>query len=252
MNTISVNQLNIKMNEFDKLFEKVLTEGRFRKSSEVIHKLDVPMFSIFLDSKVQNVKNMELWNEVARAFKEAKTHINKIGFQSMHVNAVFKKSSDKDEAGEAFGDPRKKKYGKDKNYKDLKYITLDTKFLLGLQLKNKQIYDQLVKTIIHEWGHIWMFNKGESFFTAIKKFYRQLTNNDPKLKNDKALRDDLAKLIEFPRSYGLKDYYEMWAVMVERFLDLNPVYRKKIFELMDTNEPRWEPNSRQKKETNTK
>jgi hypothetical protein len=44
----------------------------------------------------------------------------------------------------------------------------------------------------------------------------------------------------------------MWAVLVERFLDLNPVYRKKIFELMDTNEPRWEPNSKQKKETNTK
>jgi hypothetical protein len=38
MNTTSVNLLNIKMNEFDKLFEKVLTEGKFRKSSKVIHK----------------------------------------------------------------------------------------------------------------------------------------------------------------------------------------------------------------------
>jgi hypothetical protein len=247
MNTTSVNLLNIKMNEFDKLFEKVLTEGKFRKSSKVIHKLDVPMFSIFLDSNLKDVKNAELWNEVTRAFQEAKTQINKTGFQSMHVNAVFAKPSKKDEAGEAFGDPRKKKYEK-----DLKYITLDVKFLIGLQLKNKEIYQQLIKTIIHEWGHVWMFNKGESFFTAVKRFYRQLTNNDPRLKNDKKLRDVLAKLTDFPRSYGLKDYHEMWAVLVERFLDLNPVYRKKIFELMDTNEPRWEPNSKQKKETNTK
>lgn len=230
------------MNQFDILFENVLSEGKFRTSSKVIHKIDVPMFSIFLDSNEQDIKNMQLWNKVADAFKEAKNYINKIGFQSMHVNAVFKKSSDKDEAGEAFGDPRKKKYEK-----DLKYITLDINFLMGLQLNNNKIYQQLVKTIIHEWGHIWMFNKGEYFFTAVKRFYRKLTNNDPRLKSDKKLRDDIAKLLDFPRSYGLKNYHEMWAVMVENFLNLNPVYRKKIFELMNTNEPRWEPNSKQKK-----
>lgn len=235
----------MRLSTFDKLYENALlmNENRFRNSPKVIHKLDVPMFSIFLSSDEQDIKNHKLWEEVKKAFERARSYIRGIGFPSMHLNVLFKKPEE-GEQGEALGEPHAPKFKK-----TTKYITLSMNFLVDLQLGNRKGIDQLVKTIVHEWGHIWMYNRGEAFFTAVRRFYKELTNNDRRLmdKDAHGLRKKLAEILDFPRSYGLKNYYEMWAVMVERFTELNPRYRKKIFELMQVNEPRWEPNKRMKK-----
>jgi hypothetical protein len=65
----------------------------------------------------------------------------------------------------------------------------------------------------------------------------------PRILRLKNVREQLVKLVNFTRQYGLEDSDETWATALEAFETLHPYHRKRIFELMQTNEGRKRPNS---------
>lgn len=243
---------------FDNLVGRVniISEGKFRDSSKIIHIMNLPMFSIFVDSKNNDIiPDDDMWELVADAFKTAKQRIDKIGFPSMHVNAVFLQYPTKEfhVGGKAYGNPESPP-----KHKKLKHISLSTRFLDMLQTNYNGGYNLLVKTIVHEWAHIWMFNKGESFRNAMKQYYDALISSNENtidltsIETKDTARKQLARklisdLINFTGSYGLTNPDEAWATAIEKFESLHPYHRKRIFELMQTNEPRQLPNKRLQK-----
>jgi len=156
-------------------FKQYLEEGRFRESPKLIHKLDVPMFSIFLDSWDADNSDETTWGDVSEAFKIAKKKINKMGFPSMHTNVVFKDYGPKEltTLGKAHGNPESSP-----KHKKLKSISLSKKLLHGLENNYSVIMNKLILTIVHEWAHVWMFNNGKEFRNAVKQYHEALTQSN--------------------------------------------------------------------------
>ena len=137
--------------------DEQLNEKQFRKSSKITHIMDVPMFSIFIDKKIENVLPEINLEEVKKRFLDAKNEIHKMGFPSMHVNVVISDLS-----------------------KEVNYNTGDVgvgalaihhhKYML-VDYKNIPTY-YMMDIIIHEWAHLWMFNHSKEFKQAIKTLYK--------------------------------------------------------------------------------
>lgn len=224
----------------------ILTEGgKFRKSSKLIHKLDLPMFSVFLESKDGDYGDDFTWSDVSEAFKMAKRRIDKMGFPSMHVNVVFKDYPEDEShvGGKAHGNPESSP-----KYKKLKSISLSKKFLYGLDNNYSMTMKRLIPTIVHEWAHIWMFNNGQAFRNAIKQYHEALVmSNVDNIKSATSGMDRLKQLsdmVNFTGAYGLTDPDEAWATAIQGFFKLHPYHRQRILELMQERSPRELPNMR--------
>ena len=231
----------------------MIQEGVFRKSTKLMHKMDVPMFSIFLEKEQGDFGDDFLWSDVAEAFKMAKKRINKMGFPSMHVNVVFKDYPEKEShvGGKAHGNPEASP-----KYKKLKSISLSKKFLYGLDNNYKATMRKLISTIVHEWAHVWMFNNGEAFRNAIKQYHEALImSNVDKVKGVTSgmLRlQQLSDMVNFTGAYGLTDPDEAWATALQTFSKLHPYHRQRILELMQVREPRELPNMRMQRHLQNK
>ena len=231
----------------------MIGEGVFRKSSKLIHKMDVSMFSIFLEKEQGDFGDDFLWSDVAEAFKMAKKRINKMGFPSMHVNVVFKNYSEDEShvGGKAHGNPEASP-----KYKKLKSISLSKKFLYGLDNNYNVTMKKLIPTIVHEWAHIWMFNNGEAFRNAIKQYHEALImSNVDKVKgatNGIERLQQLSDMVNFTGAYGLTDPDEAWATALQKFFQLHPYHRQRILELMQVREPRKLPNMRMQRHLQNK
>jgi len=165
--------------------EYILTEGgKFRKSQKLIHKMDLPMFSLFLDKSVPKDYNLgfDYYQDTIRdCFSDARTQIQKMGFPSMHTNVVFKdmdiaagnRAAGSFVAGLAHGNPTAQK-----DYKQLKSIGLNYLFVKGLGKNPEKYIPKLTETIVHEWGHIWMFNNGKAFRNAITQYHEALVHSN--------------------------------------------------------------------------
>lgn len=155
-------------------FKQYLNEGKFRDSLSLDHLADVPMFSIFKDKGIE-IDDVTL-HDVMEAFKLAKKRINKMGFSSMHVNAVFRTYDpvkERNVLGMAQGNPEA-----GRSFKKLKSISLSSKHLKQLDTNYAIAFKKLVNTIVHEWGHIWMFNNGRTFRNAVKQYHEALVHSN--------------------------------------------------------------------------
>ena len=65
--------------------------------------------------------------------------------------------------------------------------------------------DDIIRTIVHEWAHIWHGKQKKSVDTFIKKVYEIF-----KKKNDARIS-----------SYGLTDHHEFWAYLIENYNKLD-------------------------------
>lgn len=136
-----------------------LNESRFRDRKDHIHLMDVPMFSIFIDKQLAqtNADQIDSYkNSLQEACKEARNRIAKMGFSSMHSNIVIRDLS-KEVNQNTGGDVGGRAYSKGK------YMAIGADMI-----KNA---DYLIKLIVHEWAHLWMFNNSKAFKKAVKEYY---------------------------------------------------------------------------------
>lgn len=144
----------------------LVQEAKFRKSKYNVHLFDVPMFSIFLEKESDNLvdddKKKNILNNIDNiksVFSEARNEIHRIGFPSMHVNVVLSdlnKNREENEnitAGMAIGGRR---------YMKLNYDTF-------LKLDN-----QSIKTVVHEWAHLWMMHNKKDFIDVVEELWKKL------------------------------------------------------------------------------
>lgn len=183
-------------------FEKfyILQESKFSQRKDVIPLFNFPMFSVYFkppknfplnDDIINRFKNIE--PILKDAFAKARNQITHIGFPSMHVNVIFEnyknlKWVEPSTAGYAVGNPRKKTQTSSKEIKQSRHISLNLGYLMGLEKDSNTYSESLIKTIVHEWSHVWMYNYGKRLSTAMKRFYDNIMDSqedaiyNPKLK----------------------------------------------------------------------
>jgi hypothetical protein len=143
----------------------LIREAKFSQSKKVIPITKLPMFSVYLfKDDVDKVESInELKEKITNACTEARKIITKMGFPSMHSNILLKDLS------------------KDVNWVTGKegdtggYATPKGKYMVvSLEQINNPNY--LIKVIVHEWAHLWMFNNSEGFKRAVSEYYNTLLN----------------------------------------------------------------------------
>jgi hypothetical protein len=150
------------MISFSKYF-KLFTEA-FKKSIRFKHLYDVPMFSVYINTtkfsnQDQVIKQLSD-DKIKTILKESKDQINRIGFPSMHANIVFddlRNTVNSNTGGLVAGGAHKRN----------KYMEVDYNAFMSNSKTATQI-------IVHEWAHLYMFNKSKGFKRAVKKFYNNL------------------------------------------------------------------------------
>lgn len=122
------------------------------------------MFSVYLfKDDADKVKSInELKENITNACTEARKIIAKMGFPSMHSNILLKDLSK--DVNWVTGEGGVGGYATRKG----KYMTVSLE-----QLNNP---NYLIKVIIHEWAHLWMFNNSKGFKNAVKEYYNTLLN----------------------------------------------------------------------------
>jgi len=142
----------------------LIREAKFSQSKKVIPIIKLPMFSVYLfkddADKVESIN--ELKENITNACTEARKIITKMGFPSMHSNILLKDLSE--EVNWVTGGGGVGGYAKRKG----KYM------IVSLNQINSPNY--LIRVIVHEWAHLWMFNNSKGFKNAVKEYYNTLLN----------------------------------------------------------------------------
>ena len=174
----------------------------FKKDKNHIHIMDVPMFSLYIHKdllKNTNIANRDFnimiyslfaiadknfpgqlpkdWqpnnpsdtpkdeylkkveNFLKTIFTKAKNQINDIGFSSAHANVVFNEMEDLGTASYAG------------------FISLNVKYV------DTRVQDNpsFISTIVHEWAHLFMFNRSTQFKNAVNSLYKDIP--EPQMKS---------------------------------------------------------------------
>jgi hypothetical protein len=238
------------MIKFKYFFENILFEGKVKSYQNFIHLIDIPMFSIFFDKDIfknenltrftlirrleQNYRKLNDWRskdavhdflyyvgpKLKEICAEARNIIGKMGFSSMHSNLVFTDNSkminhNTGIVGGVAGYARMDKH----------YMSMDIDYFLKYREDNPQY---LVKAIVHEWAHLWMFQNSKAFKQTVKDLYNELVLNKENLKLDP----------EIEREYNNKKSLEVlkfWHSMFNGIKNDRGIYNF-IFERIDINE----------------
>ncbi len=134
------------------------TEARFRDSKYLNHIMDIPMFSLFVKKAEPDVEQIVDMQDdyIAGLFKEARKRIGKLGFPSMHANVIITDVDTKARGAAGLA------------YRKRKFMAMDVHSLTSDQ-------DEFaVNIIVHEWGHLYMYNNSKAFKKAIKDLYSKL------------------------------------------------------------------------------
>lgn len=146
-------------------------EGRFRNRKNLVHIMDVPMFSVFRD--IELAADLPSEDELKTVFQDARTAIHKLGFPSMHANVVLA-----DLSRIVNSNTGERGVGGQAHYRN-KFMSIDV----------KNIYPSIV---VHEWAHLWMMNNSKEFKTAVNAVYTHLrASGITKAKDNKGGRDFL-------------------------------------------------------------
>ena len=143
----------------------LIKEAKFSQSKKVIPITKLPMFSVYLfKDDVDKVESInELKEKMTDACTEARKIITKMGFSSMHSNILLKDLSK--DVNSVTG----KKGG------SAGYATSKGKYM-AVSLDQIDNPNYLIKIIVHEWAHLWMFNNSKGFKGAVKEYYNTLLN----------------------------------------------------------------------------
>lgn len=148
----------------------LVQEAKFKKSKHNVPVVNLPMFSVFLEKEKDNTVDDEklkelqsISNYIKHVFDEARKEIHRIGFPSMHVNVVIADLKEhKTHTGEnAVG----------LAYPNRKFMKIDYETFITRR-------EEAIKVIVHEWAHLWMFNKGKKFREVISELYNSLILKD--------------------------------------------------------------------------
>lgn len=142
------------------LYRNVITEAKFKQSSKIVLIKNYPMFTLYRDKDIDISELNDYQDKMDNMFKEAKNRIMKLGFPSQHANVVLRNL---DANGEAFARYR--------------YMAINFE-LFKEELTSNYDDNYVVDVIVHEWAHLWMFNKGKSFEKAIKEVYDRIVSNN--------------------------------------------------------------------------
>lgn len=189
----------------------------FKKDKNHVHIMDVPMFSIYihkdllkntniasrdfdiltyslfviadknfpgqipadwqtnqLNDKPKDPYLLKVEKELKNKFSKAKDQINDIGFSSAHANVLI---NDIDAAGMA---------------------SYSGNIILNIKYMNNPY---IIPTIVHEWAHLYMFNKSAQFKNAVKTLYKDiLTKSKDKFKDPSINPFDIVKPEKLSRS----------------------------------------------------
>lgn len=194
----------------------LLREAKFSQSKKVIPVIKLPMFSVFLfKDDVDKVGDVnELKEKMRIACAEARKIITKMGFPSMHSNILIRDLSMEKNyisgggvAGQAH---RKGKYMS---------VSLD-------QINNP---NYLIKTIVHEWAHLWMFNNSKGFKNAVKEYYKELLNKYKHFIQDRGKKEPFKNITRY------KNFNETEKIVGREYSD--DVYTIVVKKLM--NQVEW-------------
>ena len=151
------------------LYRNVITEAKFKQSGKIVLVKNYPMFTLYRDKDIDISELNVYQDKMDNMFKEAKNRILKLGFPSQHANVVLR-NIDSGASGEA--------------YPKYRYMAIDFELFKMELTSTFDDDDYVIDVIVHEWAHLWMFNKGKSFEKAIKEVYdRIISNNIPTLDN---------------------------------------------------------------------
>lgn len=192
---------------------KILYEKTFRKSSKIIHVIDYPMFSLFYDKNIlkkypkevvdREIKKSIIDGSIERIFKTAKKEITALGFSSQHVNVVLNMIPNPENtiiSGRAHSRTRH----------------------IEIQLTHffRAIKTPVVKTIVHEWAHLWMFNKGNAFKEAVEQLYNNVIRKHIKEKNASDVVDSNKQKISEELKEILNNHSDDYSSMMREFSDI--------------------------------
>jgi hypothetical protein len=157
------------IDNLNELYRNVITEAKFKQSGKIVLVKNYPMFTLYRDKDIDISELNVYQDKMDNMFKEAKNRIMKLGFPSQHANVVLRNIHGANGLA----------------YPKHRYMAIDFK-LFKMELTSTFDDDDyyVIDVIVHEWAHLWMFNKGKSFEKAIKEVYdRIISNNIPTLDN---------------------------------------------------------------------
>ena len=145
-----------------------------------MHLVDLPMFSWFAHANMENVEfdMAATLPKLKQISLEAQKRLGKIGFPSMHVNVVIKEIKEEHPmAGygvvpaEAMGAP-----GAKGQPRDIKYINVNHDLIRDYGNGDSGLDEYVVNMLVHEWAHVYMFNKPKQFAQAVTQLFNQAKN----------------------------------------------------------------------------
>lgn len=225
-----------------------LNENQFRNAREgrglrgLQHVFDLPMFSIFIQRargmSRQSLMSNKVKSILLQAFKEARNRIGKLGFPSMHANVIITEYHP-DIPATVLGDATPKG----------KYMRIRSDLLRKAYMTGD--VDKLVQMIVHEWGHLWMFNNSKAFKKGVKDYFNMLRDFTSEVVGDEYMEGELSGLsgdrknkamagitadtVDWPWAYGMTDPDELWATATQLFKRLPMQHKQKVVELINQN-----------------
>lgn len=205
-------------------FQQYFSESVFRKSKFVMHLVDLPMFSWFLHANMEqhDIDKEDIVRKVRVISLEAQKRLGKIGFPSMHVNVVIKDIKEEHPMGgyglvpaEAMGT-----LGTKDTPRGIKYINVNYDLIRDFQQGDSGVDEYVVSTLVHEWAHIYLFNKPKQFAEAVQQLFNQAKNitfdkllNMPALQFNMLQTNDSVENTELIPSMNkaLKMCYAIWT-----------------------------------------
>ena len=145
-----------------------LLEGKFKNRKNQIHLFDAPMFSVYIGDGVSkkdlyNIKRGE--KRIKAAFEKARQQIHSMGFGSIHANVLIKDLSNHPNQNTGAVGVGGLAYRKGK------YMEI------GSSQFSSTNTDYLVRIIVHEWAHLWMFNNSKEFKNSVNTLYNRLVSS---------------------------------------------------------------------------
>ena len=232
-----------------KFFENFITEATFRNSSHNTHIMDVPMFSIFTNNKLNmkpGIAESYTGELIRNCFNDARNQITKLGFPSMHANVILS-----DLSGVPNPITGKSNIVAGQAHEGRKYMEIDIRLLL----KHPK---EMASVIVHEWSHLWMYNNSKAFKTAVREYYEMVVSGGLKKINPSnqqtwetaikpaysnmalededlgSIRDEIANIMKWVNGYGVSNDFELWATAMQYFDKLPKEHQRNILRIMQT------------------
>jgi predicted metal-dependent hydrolase len=191
--------------------------------------MTLPMFTIYIHKELMDkIENMdELKERMKGSCNEARKRIIKMGFRSMHSNILIDDLSgevNQITGGDVGG----------RAHRNGKYMTISLEML--------RYPKNLIKVIIHEWAHLWMFNNSAGFKKVVRAYYKELLKDFKKIPyepNENELNEEEKNII-------FEKMKEIWIPTIKRMFRYTENYNDYIlhYNYLTINDAKFLPHLR--------